>query len=129
MDKEQIVRIFDTKLSEFVNDLISIYPEDKDLYAFKNSIRLLNLVKDTQCIMLFKEYVYDTYCDKILEKNEDFFLKHTFEKEKTTNQNFEFTNQLIEKIKGYWKTMSDENKETVWKYFTLLLKLSEKYFI
>lgn len=129
MDKEQILRIFDTKLSEFVKDLISIYPEDKDLYAFKNSIKLVNLVNDTQCITIFKEYVYEPYSDKILGKNEDFFLKHDFDKEKNTNQNFEFTNQLIAKIKGYWATMSSENKETIWKYFTLLLRLCEKYFI
>ena len=39
------------------------------------------------------------------------------------------TQQLVENIKQYWTQMSDKNKDTVWKYWLILLKLCEKYFI
>ena len=35
-------------------------------------------------------------------------------------------NKIVSKLKGYWKTLSNENREIVWSYFTLFLKISEK---
>ena len=40
----------------------------------------------------------------------------------TTIESFEY-------VKNVWKDASDENKKTIWKYFQVLNKLTEKYFI
>ena len=71
-------------------------------------------------VQLFIEYV-NKYEQKILDKDETFFLKNEYnELEKTEN----ILNSM-NKLKNYWGTLSDQNKEKVWKYFEILLKLSK----
>nr|QOI90447.1 hypothetical protein HWQ62_00311 [Pyramimonas orientalis virus] len=130
MKKEECVNLFNVKLKEFINDLITVYPHDDDLYKFKTSISMLLLVNDKQVIKIFKDFVYPKYKDRILSRDEKFFLNHDYTDDVVATQNTEspeFTDQLIVKIKSYWKTMTDENKNIIWSYFNLLIKLVEKY--
>ena len=130
MRKEECVNLFNVKLKEFINDLITVYPQDEDLYTFKTSISMLLLVNDKQVIKIFKDFVYPKYKDHILQRDENFFLTHDYTDDVNSvgqNESPEFTDQLIVKIKSYWKTMTDDNKNVIWNYFTLLIKLVEKY--
>lgn len=129
MRKDEIAGIFNGKIREFLNDLIIVYPNDDDLKKFKASINVILVVSDTQLLSLYKDMVYDKYKNNILNKDEDFFLKHDYHdvKEKSIHSQ-EFTDQLIEKIKSHWSTMTVENKRVVWTYFILLTKLCEKYY-
>jgi hypothetical protein len=70
--------------------------------------------------------VYSRYRTQILNKEEEFFINHDYVEERGEHSE-EFTERLISKIKSYWKTMTAENREIVWSYFTLLTKLCEKY--
>ena len=126
MRKEECLNMFNTKLREFVNDLSRVYPDDPDLIKFKTSINMMLLVSDKDIIKMFKEFVHDKYNDRILIKDEDFFMKHDYND--VVDQNVDLTDQLIEKIKSYWTGMSCENKGTVWTYFTILIKLCGKYY-
>jgi hypothetical protein len=131
MRKEECVNLFNVKLKEFINDLITVYPQDEDLYKFKTSVNMLLLVNEKQVIKIFKDFVYPKYKDHILNRDEKFFLTHDYTDDVSavgaTEQSPEFTDQLIVKIKSYWETMKDENKNIIWNYFTLLIKLVEKY--
>ena len=130
MRKEECVNVFNTKLREFVNDLIRAYPADEDLKKFKTTINMLLVMSDNQIIKLYNEYVCSKYKTQILAKDEDFFMKHDYKDEvNNSDYSYEFTEQLIDKIKSYWCTMTDDNKKIVWTYFTLLTKLCEKYYI
>jgi hypothetical protein len=131
MKKEECINLFNVKLKEFINDLITVYPQDDDLYKFKTSINMLLLVNEKQVIKIFKDCVHSKYKDHILKKDEKFFLTHDYAEDVNgvgqNEQSPEFTDQLIVKIKSYWKTMTDENRNIIWNYFTLLVKLVEKY--
>lgn len=130
MRKEECVNVFNSKLREFISDLISVYPADEDLKKFKTSINMLLVMSDNQIIKLYNEFVYTKYKTQILSKDEEFFMKHDYKDEmENTEESYEFTEKLIDKIKSYWSTMSDDNKKVVWTYFTLLTKLCEKYYI
>lgn len=127
MDKTQLISVFNDQITLFVNDLILVYPKDDDLYKFKTSIRMLSLVDVTKIIKVFTQHVYNKYKSEILEKNSDFFMNHQYTELYKNNSDDSFTEQLISKIKGYWKSMSGENKEIVWKYFTTLVKICERF--
>ncbi len=129
MRKDECVNLFNVKLKEFINDLITVYPQDDDLYKFKTSISMLLLVNEKQAIKIFKDFVYPKYKDHILNRDEKFFLTHDYTEDVNgvSEQAPEFTDQLIVKIKSYWETMTDDNKNIIWNYFTLLIKLVEKY--
>jgi hypothetical protein len=131
MRKEECVNLFNVKLKEFINDLITVYPQDNDLYTFKTSISMLLLVNDKQVIKIFKDFVYPKYKDHILNRDDTFFLDHDYTDDMSAvgvaEQSPEITDQLIVKIKSYWTTMDDDNKNVIWNYFTLLIKLVGKY--
>lgn len=130
MRREECVNIFNTKLREFISDLISVYPLDEDLKKFKTSINVLLLISDNKIMKLYNDYVYTKYKTQIINKDEEFFMKHDYKDEvNNTEESYEFTEKLIDKIKSYWSTMSEDNKKIVWTYFTLLTKLCEKYYI
>tara|TARA_Y100000389_G_scaffold177048_1_gene189000 strand:+ start:12459 stop:12854 length:396 start_codon:yes stop_codon:yes gene_type:complete len=130
MRKEECVNVFNVKLREFISDLIRVYPTDDDLKKFKTSINMLLVMSDSQIIKIYNEYVYTKYKTQIFAKDEEFFMKHDYNDElNNSDYNDEFTEQLIDKIKSYWCTMTDDNKTIVWTYFTLLTKLCEKYYI
>jgi hypothetical protein len=131
MKKDDLLSLFNTKLKEFVDDLISLYPNDQNLHAAKKGILLLKTLDDKKTIKLFKLHIYDKYSVQLFERNESFFMEKDYDQEtkmleKVTDN---ITQQLVDNIKNYWTVMTDENKEIVWKYWLILLKLCEKYFI
>jgi hypothetical protein len=74
MDK--LINIFNTQLSEFILELIKIFPEDKDFRAFKNGLNLLKLADEKKPLELFYKGINENgFADKIKEKNDDFFCK------------------------------------------------------
>lgn len=131
MNKDDIISLFNTKLKEFVNDLLLLYPEDGNLHAAKSAILLLKTIDGKKTLILFKTHIYDKYKNELYAKDESFFLKQTYEEETRLLENIadNITQQLVENIKHHWTSMSESNKEIVWKYWLILLKLCEKYFI
>jgi hypothetical protein len=127
MDKKQLTSVFNDQITLFINDLILVYPRDDDLYKFKTSIRMLSLVDESKIIKVFKEAVYNKYKSEILEKNSEFFMNQQYTELYKNNSDDSFTEQLVCKIKGYWKSMSNENRDIVWKYFTTLVLICEKF--
>lgn len=113
---------FNSKLEEFLKDLISSYPHDKDFLMFKQSYNMLKLVDDTKPAFLFKMYTM-RYLDQITNRDEKFFLDHDFNDELNSVDNKDFSSELLNKLKSYWSTMSSENKEVIWKYLNLLCKI------
>lgn len=127
MDKSQCLNIFNQKLREFVNDLIAVFPTDTDLYSFKTSLNMIGLVNERQMIDLFIRFVHKSYKTQILNRDESFFLTHTYNDEISHAGDNNITSQLIAKIKSYWVDMSPANKDIVWTYFGVLIRLAEKY--
>lgn len=116
------ISCFNSKLEEFMTDLISSYPDDKDFIMFKQSYRMLKLVDDTKPALLFKMYTMK-YIDQITTKDEKFFLDHDFNDELNSSDNKDFSSEMLTKLKSYWSTMSSENKEAIWNYLNLLCKI------
>ena len=129
MDKNNLISMFNTQITSFINDLILVYPDDKDLYTFKTSLKMLLLYDDKKVINMFKEFVYSKYKVQIENKDSEFFLQNDYEDiiARTNTDTPEITTQLINKIKSYWMSMSNENKDIVWKYFSVLIKVCERF--
>lgn len=114
---------FNTKFNEFVSDLISIYPSDKDFKLLKNSFNLLRLADTKKPFELFIRYA-DIYENHIITRDETFFLQHDFNDVIKTESNF--TDELMKKLKSYWKEMSTENKDIIWNYLNLFFSIKNK---
>lgn len=119
------VSCFNSRLDEFLKDLISSYPNDKDFLMFKQSFNMIKLVDDSKPAFLFKIYTMK-YVDQILQNDEKFFLDHDFKDELNSSDNDNFSSEMLVKLKSYWQTMSNENKTVIWKYLNLLCKINIK---
>tara|TARA_Y100000992_G_C21032926_1_gene381223 strand:- start:237 stop:638 length:402 start_codon:yes stop_codon:yes gene_type:complete len=132
MDTDKFYTIFNTKITEFLNDLIRLFPDDADFKMYKTAITLAKLADEKKPLQYYKKFVTEEYKEHIRNKNDKFFLNHDYKEilndSELTNEinNGNFSSQIVNRLKDYWSQISDENKEIVWNYFTLFLKISEK---
>lgn len=124
--------IFNKKLLELLNDLIGVFPNDKDFKLFKNSVRLITLADVKKPLQMFKLSLTDDYKKNIEERNTNFFLDNDYSDVLNNDiikqhiNDDDVNKKLINKLKDYWVDLNDNNKDTIWTYFNILLKLSNK---
>lgn len=116
---------FNATFREFMNDLIKCFPADEDFRMYKLAISAAMMLEESMVIKVFNEKVIVPFADKILAKDDTFFMQNSYEDLKGEYSEAE---KIINKLKGYWTQMSVEDKDTVIKYFVVLVKLGQRYF-
>lgn len=120
MNRQTQLETFHKLFMELLNDLSVIKPGDSTLIWVKTAVSMLS----TEVLVeQFMEYV-NVYADKILNKDESFFLD---ELHKEVDKD-SFAGKEISKVRTIWidPSTTAETKECIWKYFILLLKLGKK---
>ncbi len=121
----QIRTVFIQQLDSFVEEISTLYPEEKEIMLFAEKYKLIKGANNKFVIESFVTYVLPLR-DQILTKNEDFFLSGGGQEAIKDD----YSSKLRDIIKNVWiHKMSEINKEIIWKYFTVFVKLSEKYAI
>lgn len=120
----QIRNVFIQQLDSFVEEISTLYPKEREIILFAEKYNLIKDLNSTFVIESFIQYVLPLR-DQILSKNEDFFLNGGGQEEIKKD---DYSSKLRDIIKNVWvNKMSEVNKEIIWKYFTVFVKLSEKY--
>lgn len=114
---------FNETFKEFIDDLILEYPDDPDFGIYKLGTYTALMNDECFIINMFNYYVTSIYGDKILNKDEEFFLDHQMTNNCVDNNAM----NIIHKIQIYWVEMPDDVKNTIWKYFRVLILLDRKY--
>tara|TARA_B110000305_G_C19382374_1_gene610300 strand:+ start:163 stop:570 length:408 start_codon:yes stop_codon:yes gene_type:complete len=131
----ELHELFNNKLSEFLKELVKTFPYDPDFKLFQASVRVLRLADEKKSLHLFNFGLTDEYKQNIRTKNEDFFMNNDYsdvlnnENLKKLNTDNDINNKLINKLKDYWKDLDDDNRNIVWQYFTVLLKICDKAYL
>lgn len=118
-----LLTAFNNNLNLFVNELIQSYPQEHNFSIFKNMISLMQKVNPRKVLILFIEYI-SPYKQKILERDESFFLEENYDTIMKTVDDRENAWLLMNKLKLYWKDTNNANKDIIWKYFKQLITLS-----
>lgn len=112
---------FNTLSVKFNEELITVFPNDLDFKVCLNTITLMNKTNKKRLfelvspqLVLYNKYIKDKDERFFLEKNED---EYTREKNDVV---------IISKLKKYWTTLSENNKEKIWEYVNSLLSIIEK---
>ena len=112
--------------------MIRLFPDDADFKMYKTAISLAKLADEKKPLQYYKKFVTEEYKEHIRNKNDKFFLDHDYKEILSDSElsndinSGDFSSQIVDRLKGYWSQISDENKEIVWNYFTLFLKICEK---
>lgn len=120
MSKKVLIDTFFNQFSDFLKQLENMYPDDTDFPVFLTTLDLLKSTNPILVVKFVKENIVDLYKDKILNKDESFFLDQDYTKHGDVDLN------IVHKLKKYVKDMSPNSKDVVWKYIELIMKLSMK---
>ena len=112
------LRTFCNQLTAFVDDLCETYPDEPDISTAAQKLRLLKQVNPRIIHSVFMSSVYTEYSQHILEEDEDFILQSI----KTQGNN----PTALWVFDKHWSTMSETNKQIVWKYIKSLVLLAER---
>lgn len=120
MEPIELLRQIKINLLEFIEDLMIILPEEKDLYMFhifvENQVPMVDVMA-----YIVKNIVPLKH--RVIERDEDYFKKNAtlFEKVGDYESN-------INRFKMLWDASPDpENREMVWKYLERFIKLGITY--
>ena len=119
------LKLFNDKFMDMVKDLAAVFPQDKDLKAGAPALRLFLLTDDRAIQKIFHQTVIDLYRDKIVSRDETFFLSQTYDHLAEPSA-AEATADIVSKLKGCWANLTAENRESIWKYLNLLIVLDDK---
>jgi hypothetical protein len=124
MDHQPYYEIFNCKAEEFFKDLVITFPEISDFKKFKAGFTFLRNF-DPKCPSeYFRQFVSNKYKDAVMSKDETFFLQEQhfgiLEHQK------DYWVNCINQLKNIWTTMDPTNKDIIWKYFQIMIILSDK---
>lgn len=125
-DTSVFLRLFNTKADEFCRDLVSTFPEVSEFKQLKSGLLLLKNVDEKKPREFFHNFVSSNYRQHILDRDESFFLNEMQHQAHAGIDSSQWHN-VICLLRGLWGNLSDENKDTIWKYFQVLIALDDKY--
>ena len=119
------IKKFNLTVNNLLDDLISVFSDYKYLIVFKEKFNMLTKYNPRKPIEYFKNTVY-SFNDEIKNKNADFFLKKDYKNDITViEENKEWALDQVLNLKTLWIKLNDENKDIIWTYFNILIKLTE----
>jgi len=124
MTKLDFYNLFNEKILEFAKELCDVFPNVQEFKRFRSVVLMLQNIEPKTLENIFKTYVLDKYKDKLLQKEESFFLDH--QEYEIYSQRTDYWLSFIEQIKNMWQTLDADKKEIVWKYFHVLIVISDK---
>lgn len=119
----ELLEKFNRTFNEFVDDLITVFPNDAEFRMVQLAIKGIHFAAPDALHAGFRERVVIPFGDKILSKDEDFFLGADYSKHTTDVEDAE---RIINKVKQMYKQMNDNDRAIVWKYMRVLVLLSNK---
>lgn len=127
MNKSVVMRTFNTKFQDFINDVISIFPDREELQISKNGLDTLRQSNPSLLIKVWYNHIHTPYGEEIEKGNVDFFLKKNYLVDLTNVKKNQETMDLIEKLKACLSDMNATNKEHSLNHIRVLSTLSVLY--
>jgi len=124
-----IVKAFNSHFMEFINDVLTVVPDNKNLKTAKfytNNLIKMNPVLLIKCWNLWFATPYENEIDK---GDFTFFLDKDYKDDIGTSENYDSNNVLdaIEPIRTAAQQLSSDNQKKIVKYLQNLSKLSKMY--
>ncbi len=120
MDPIELLKSLKTSFLEFIEDLMVILPEEKDLILFhifiKNQVPIVDVMKYIQKNIVPLE-------DRVEARDEQYFKENAVLFEKVGDYETE-----VNRFKMLWEANEDEgNREMVWQWFKTFIYIGKKY--
>ena len=126
-DKTIVMRAFNKLFFEFLDDIISVYPDNIDMLTGRESFLTIKKMNPTSIIKVWFSGVYGKYKTQIDAGDIEFFTEKDYSTDLTKVNNIQNVLEIINNIREPIKNMSIKSREHVTKYIQDLSKLSTVY--
>jgi hypothetical protein len=126
-DKSILLRTFNKIFFDFINDIISIYPDNVDILTAKETFETFKKLNPTSIIKVWNSCVYSKYKEPIDSGDIEFFTNKDYSPDLSELSNMKMVLDMINNVREPIKHMSQVNKQHASKYIQNLSKLSVAY--
>ncbi len=130
----QVMKTFLLQFNEFLEDILRIFPDDKDLITAKVYFDGIRKINPRLIINYWKYLIAEKYNDAVEGNNIDFFIEKDYEndiEDIATNRSWEgdysYINEKICIIRDRVRDQNEANKKITMKYIVNLTRLSKLY--
>ena len=126
-DKSIVLRAFNKLFFDFIDDVISIYPDNVEMLSARDAFLTFKKLNPTCIAKVWYTSVYNVYKSELDSGNLDFFTEKDYSGDLSNVKNTQSVLSMIDKVRDPIKNMSEANKAQVAKYIQNLNKLSNAY--
>ena len=119
-----LLAVFNDHFAEFVNDIQSVFPDDRDILTAKNAFAAIRKANPKLLLRIWIKYVATPYKDIIEAGDINFFITKDYSADLARNDNADKIMESIDRLRNPVKQMSPENQAKTMKYIQNLCKLS-----
>jgi len=128
MSKPLLLKSFNKQLFDFLDDIISIMPDNQELVKSKVYFTTIKQANPTLIIKIWYQYILVPYRELIESGNIDFFLEKDYTEDLQYIPYAADVLRIIDtSIRNPIKEMNAENKQKCVKYIQVISKISEVY--
>jgi hypothetical protein len=128
MSSTPYLKAFNTQFFNFLDDIISIFPENKTIPVSKGYFETIKFAKPSSLVKVWYAHVYTPYKEAIEQGNIDFFLEKNYATDLHSLPNAGEIMKIIDSsLRDPLRAMDSVNKEHCTKYVQILSKLSIAY--
>ena len=126
-DKTTLLRAFNTHFFEFLDDLLRVFPDNKEISYAKTSFETIKRANPRAIIKSWYNFVFLPYKDVIDNGNLTFFIDKDYCSDLSHLNKSEEIMKMIDNIRRPIREMDETNKTHALKYIQNLCKLSDLY--
>jgi hypothetical protein len=126
-DKSTIIKAFNTVFFEFIDDILTILPENRDIYESKLTFQTIKQANPTTIIKLWFTHIYKPYQQMIDNGDLAYFIYKNYQEDVSSLKHSDKVIKIIETLRNPISNMSNTNKDICMVYIRNLSKLSEIY--
>ena len=125
-----ISKTFNKQLTEFINDVSSIFPGEKDVIVLSTFMKTVMYGKPRAIIEVWYNYITLKYNKEIENGEIEYFLNKDYSEDLQSTQGSVETLDTIDKLRSTIKLAfnQNENREKTIKYMQNITKLSYLYY-
>lgn len=127
MDKSTVLKAFGTHFFEFMDDLVKIFPENRDIRDAKTAFDLIRKGNPAILPKTWHAYVYVPYNTQIEGGDLDYFLNKDYSQDLANLANADDVGRSIDKLRAPLRELSTDSKDSALKYVQNLNKLANLY--
>jgi hypothetical protein len=122
-----ILSAFNKHLMEFLEDVESIFPEDRDIKKAKSALEMMKKANPRMLIMIWKANITIPYGEQIEAGDYEYFLHKDYSLDFQGSSSDKKILDAIDRFRQPILNMSNANKEKAMKYIQNLTKLASMY--